>query len=177
MDSVRIGYKQLGIDKYYELHKNDYYNPHADKIEYLLTKYITEYDIGKNILDLCCGSGEVTKIIVKSMGDYNIEGLDKYTYDLYTKNTGLECLKMDFKDIVCGALKNKRYDTIICSFAMHLCEQSMLSMLLYQLSKISDTLIILTPHKRPEIKQWWKLEYSEKYDGVTLRVYKSRNEM
>lgn len=97
--------------------------------------------------------------------------MDPYTEPAYKKNTGKECLRYDFKDSVNGALENRRYDTIICSFAMHLCEQSMLNNLLYQLSRISDRLIILTPHKRPEINKWFSLQDEILYNRVKLRIY------
>lgn len=174
MGSVRAGYEELGVEGYYKLHNEDYSNPHINEIEYLLKKEIDKNYFGTNILDLCCGSGEVTNILKQYMGirNYNIEGLDPYTAPAYKKNTGKDCLIYDFKDIVQGALNNKRYHTIICSFAMHLCEQSMLNNMLYQLSLIANTLIILTPHKRPDINVWWKEVESHKHNGVTLRVYR-----
>ena len=174
--SVRAGYEELGVEGYYKLHCEDYSNPHIKEIEYLLKNEINKDYFGKHILDMCCGSGEVTNII-NEYGKYDIEGLDPYTSLAYKVKTGKECLIYDFKDIVCGALKNKRYDTIICSFAMHLCEESMLNCLLYQISLIADTLIILTPHKRPEIKCWWKEESVHKYNGVTLKVYSKKQEV
>lgn len=173
-NSVRAGYEKLGVEGYYKNHNEDYSNPHFNIINALLSDYIKHNNIGDNVLDLCCGSGEITSIL-NSVGDYHIDGLDPYTAPAYKKNTGKECLMYDFKDIVNGALENRRYNTIICSFAMHLCEQSMLNSLLYQLSTISENLIILTPHKRPEITQWWKEVYREKNNKVTIKVYKSLN--
>ena len=161
LSSVRAGYEELGVDEYYRIHSKDYSNPHYREIEYLLKEYIKSHDIGENILDLCCGSGEVTKIL-NIIGKYRIEGLDPYTAYSYVKNTNNDCYIYNFKDIVKGALENKKYDTIICSFAMHLCEESMLNGLLYQLSRISNKLVILTPHKRPEINSWWREIYREK---------------
>ena len=170
-NSVRAGYEELGIEGYYKLHSEDYNNPHINEIEYLIKESKCIQYIGKNILDLCCGSGEITNILKNY--EFNIDGLDPYTAPAYIKNTGKECLIYSFKDIVQGALKNKSYDTIICSYAMHLCEESMLNNLLYQLSLIADTLIIITPHKRPEIKLWWKEIKSFKNNGITLKIYKN----
>lgn len=175
MESVRAGYEELGVEGYYKLHSEDYNNPHFREIEYLLKQEIHKNYFGTDILDLCCGSGEVTNILMqyKNIRKYNIEGLDPYTAPAYKKNTGKDCLVYGFKDIVQGALQNKKYHTIICSFAMHLCDESLLNNLLYQLSLISNTLIIITPHKRPEIKNWWKEVESFKHNGVTLRIYRS----
>lgn len=171
MKSVRSGYEELGIEGYYKIHNEDYNNPHFNIVKKLLENYIVHNNIGNNILDLCCGSGEVTRILKEVNKNYKIEGLDPYTAPAYSKNTGLNCMEYAFKDIVNGALYNKKYDTIICSFALHLCEKSMLNMVLYQLSLMSGRLIILTPHKRPEINSWWKEIYREKQEKVTIRVY------
>jgi SAM-dependent methyltransferase len=133
---------------------------------------IAEALIGTNVLDLCCGGGEVTSILGAQDKEYRIDGVDPYTAEAYKKNTGKICLPLSFKDIVLGGLEDKKYDTVICSFAMHLCELSMLDMLLFRLSGICDTLIILTPHKRPVIKNWWRLEREIIYQKVKLRIYR-----
>lgn len=170
-DSVRAGYEELGIEDYYKRHCEDYSNPHISIIKELIDISNCIQYLGNNILDLCCGGGEITNILKDN--NFNIEGLDPYTAPAYKKNTGKECLIYDFKDIVQGALQNRRYNTIICSYAMHLCEESMLNNLLYQLSLIANTLIIITPHKRPEIRDWWKEVKTFKYKGITLKVYKT----
>ena len=175
--SVRAGYEELGIEGYYKAHSEDYSNPHIKEIEYLLKQEIHKSYFGTDILDLCCGGGEVTNILkeYEEIRKYNIEGLDPYTAPAYKKNTGKDCLIYDFKDIVQGALENKKYHTIISSFAMHLCDESMLNSLLYQLSLITNTLVIITPHKRPEIKNWWEEVEKIKYNGITLKVYRNLN--
>ena len=175
-DSVRAGYEQLGVEGYYKKHCEDYSNPHINEIEYLLRQEEAKGYFGKSILDLCCGSGEVTRILesINVSKEYNIVGLDPYTATAYKKNTNKECLIYDFKDIVTGAIANLKFDTIICSYAMHLCEESMLNNLLYQLSLIADTLIIITPHKRPEIRNWWKEVKSFKHRGITLKIYRTK---
>ena len=175
--SVRAGYEELGVEGYYSKHSEDYSNPHEYKVRHLIEKFVHGYGSldGNRILDMCCGSGEVTRELLNMCSECNIEGLDPFTSSTYRKKTGQECLVYDFKDIVNGALENKRYDLIICSYAMHLCEESMLSNLLYQLSLISNTLVIITPHKRPEVKNWWKEIESYKYEGSTLKVYRSTN--
>lgn len=170
-NSVRAGYEELGIEGYYRKHCKDYSNPHISIIKELIDESNCIQYLGNNILDLCCGGGEITNILKDN--NFNIEGLDPYTAPAYKKNTGKECLVYDFKDIVQGALQNRRYDTIICSYAMHLCEESMLNNLLYQLSLIANTLIIITPHKRPEVKNWWKEIESFKHNGITLKIYKT----
>ena len=174
MDSVRKGYEELGIDKYYERHNEDYENPHYEIIRQLLEEYLIYNDIGIDILDLCCGSGEITTILESCNKDYKITGIDPYTKAAYKKKTNKDCLSYTFKDIVQGKMLDKKYDTIICSCAMHLCEESMLDMLLYQLGQITNNLIILTPHKRPNINNWFILKDEYIKNKVRLRVYEKR---
>lgn len=164
MEAIRNMYKNIGIDNFYKEYGNDYKNPHAEIINHLLKNV----DVGENILDLCCGSGEVTKNFL----DKNIIGCDPYTYELYKKNTNKKILTYNFKDIAMGSLSSYKFDTIICSFALHLCEESMLNLILYQLAYISEKLIIITPHKRPEVKNYWELKKEIIYKKVRLREYR-----
>ena len=51
------------------------------------------------------------------------------------------------------------YDIIICSFALHLLtDPSELFALLYELSTKARWLVIIAPHKKPEIKDGWGWE-------------------
>ena len=93
---------------------------------------------------MCCGSGEVSNMF----RECSVEEIDPYTKGLYEKNTGNSCIPMTFKDIVQNGIE-KRYDFVICSYAMHLCEKSMLPMLLYRIGEVSNNLVIITPHKKP----------------------------
>lgn len=173
MKSIRDGYLELGVDEYYKLHKNDYENPHKIIIQNLLDYAKKNWNIGNNLLDLCCGSGEVTI----SFLDYNIVGCDPYTFELYEKNTNKKCYNKTFQDIVENGLDNN-YDTILCSFAMHLCEESMLPILLYQLGLKAKQLIIITPHKRPNCNgiYGWELVDKIKENKVSMILYKQKGD-
>ncbi len=48
--------------------------------------------------------------------------------------------------------ENKRYNLVVCSYAMHLAEDGLLTSLVMLLSQSTDLLLILSPHKRPEIR-------------------------
>ncbi len=156
-------YSELGVDAFYKEFGNEYNNPHAD----IIKKLLSDVEVGERILDLCCGSGEVTRCFPEK----DVVGCDPYTYELYKKETGKEVLTYSFKDIAQGALTDYHFDTVICSFALHLCEESMLNPVLFRLAMISEKLIILTPHKRPDIKAYWKLENEILLDRVRLREY------
>ena len=87
-NSVRAGYEKLGIEGYYKLHNKDYSNPHINEIRYLVKESNCIKYIGKDILDLCCGSGEITNILESiEPHSFNIEGLDPYTTPEYKKKT------------------------------------------------------------------------------------------
>jgi hypothetical protein len=65
-----------------------------------------------------------------------------------------------FEEIADGALEDQ-FDVIVCSYAMHLLDHSLLFALLWQLRANSQLLIIITPHKRPVITEamgWSLLE-------------------
>lgn len=144
MDAIVNEYKKHGVDNFYRLHGHDYENPHKSIIEYLLAEAKNEWNIKGNILDLCCGSGEVSNMFCEC----DVNGIDPYTKELYEANTNNDCVKMTFKDIVVKGI-GKPYDFVICSYAMHLCEKSMLPMLLYRISEVTNNLVIITPHKKP----------------------------
>ena len=73
ISSVRAGYEKLGIDNFYIKHSEDYCNPHYSDIKTLISE-IDKNSLGNKLLDLCCGSGEITRLFL----DKDIEGLDPY---------------------------------------------------------------------------------------------------
>lgn len=169
MDAIINEYKKHGVDNFYKLHNHDYTNPHRDIVENLIDSAKSQWGISGNILDLCCGSGEVSACLA----EFDVEGIDPYTYRLYEENTHNRCIQMTFKDIVQFGLE-KDYDYIICSYAMHLCEKSMLPMLLYQLGVSTRNLIILTPHKKPDCRGPFFKEHKRlKYERTRMIWYES----
>ena len=104
-----------------------------------------------------------------------VAGIDPYTFEAYLKRTGLNAEKYSFDDIANGALEGRHYSLIVCSFALHLVELSKLPMLMFQLAQITDTLLILTPHKRPQLKpEWgWNLQAEILEDRVRARLYRT----
>jgi len=155
MDSVRSKYQKYGVKNFYQFHYDQYKNPHEsiihESIEFINNNW--NIDFTKN-LDLACGTGEVTNSLIK-LGYNNIDAVDAYSCKYYENETNKKCDIISFDDIIHGALDNKKYTTIICSFALHLLETSKLPIFLYKLSQISNQLLILSPHKRPEIREEW----------------------
>lgn len=174
--SIRGGYEDMGVEDFYKKKGNEYINPHLQDIEESI-EMIDDLDIVdlSNVLDLAAGTGEVTNIL-NGLGYDNIEGLDLYLCDEYENNTGNKCMKMSFGDVQRGQLKNKKYSTIICSYALHLADKSILHGLLWELSLISEYLVILSPTKKPEISEdSWELLYSFTNNKSKNRIYTSKN--
>jgi SAM-dependent methyltransferase len=152
--SLRQHYEQFGVDKYYIDHSDKYVNYHYDQVKDLLIK--NEY-INGSILDLCCGNGEVTQVL-QDLGHTNIKGCDPYTYQHYIDKTKKECYQYNFVHIMNNKL-NEKFDTIICSFAMHLCPIKDLSFMISNLT--FNKLIIISPHKRPNLDNILKLVHTD----------------
>ena len=81
-------------------------------------------------------------------------------------------------DILNGSLDAEHYDCIICSYAMHLVKESLLHDFCNKLAKLSDKLIIISPHKLPKMKETygWKEEQASVLDKVHFRVFSSTAE-
>lgn len=170
---VRNEYSDIGVEAFYKKHSMDYRNPHEQKIYTILSNFLNENCFEKDlkILDLCAGSGEITRIL-KDNNFENIIGSDPFTNNLYRKSTNKECLNLSFKDLAQGKLKES-FDLVICSFAMHLAEKSLLPNILYNLSIKSKRMIILTPHKKPDINMFFQLKEEIYKDKIRLRYYEA----
>ncbi|OCF61346.1 hypothetical protein L486_00994 [Kwoniella mangroviensis CBS 10435] len=94
-----------------------------------------------------------------------IEATDPFTSPAYTERTSRSCHSLSFTDLANGLLPDDTpqpkdggpiWDMIICSFALHLVTSpSELFALLYELSGKAKWLVIIAPHKKPEIKETW----------------------
>lgn len=148
--------------------------------------------------------------------DLLIAAADPYTEAAYVERTTLPCAPLSFREISEGALPLKvssassidggratdppagadpsamcNIDMVVCSFALHLIESSSeLFALLWELSTKARWLIVLAPHKKPEIKDGWgwvkwdcqswsECRMSDRsediQDRVHCRVYRSVN--
>lgn len=174
---MRENYETHGVDNYYKKNSEEYTNPHEAQIRDLLVRNISKINCG-SVLDLCCGGGEVTKILIEN-GVENIIGTDPYMCKLYIKNTRKHCVNLSFKDILAGKLEGS-YDIIICSFALHLVNKKDLFMIVNELFRHTKTIAIIAPHKRPFLEKINGVslnfsDYSTTQKGkkVYLRIYKS----
>ena len=170
MTSIRESYINQGVTSFYKENGSNYSNPHEEAIKACLEVALNLHKpkLG-SVLDLCCGSGEITTHIKAKL----VTGIDPYTGESYFKRTGKLALPYSFDDIIKGAILDHRYDLIVCSFAMHLLEESKLPALCYALAQISNKMLIISPHKKPVISWGWK-QYGEVYvNRVRARWYEN----
>ena len=173
--SVRGGYVELGIEGYYTLHAADYRNPHEPAIAACLRGLVQRRKPNlTRVLDLACGSGEAT-LALRALGAGFIDGLDPYTGPAYLARCGQAAESLSFEQIADGALSGRRWSLIVCSFALHLLQASRLAGTLTQLALCAPELWVLTPHKRPEIREsWgWRLVDEIVVERVRGRAYMS----
>lgn len=174
-DSIRSQYERVGFETYYRDHGAQYRNPHEPAIERAIEQAVTTWkpDLS-HVLDLAAGSGEAT-LVLRRLGASEIHGIDPFTAEAYEQRTGAAAERLTFADIEAGGLAGHRYSLVVCSFALHLCEPSRLPALCYVLSRIARSLLILTPHKKPILRQdWgWQLIGERLTDRVRCRFYRS----
>ena len=174
-DAIRNEYERVGVERFYAEHGGDYRNPHEPQVATLIRDLVNAHSLDvSTVLDLAAGSGEATLALLAA-GAKHVDAIDPFTAEAYTRRTGRPCEPLTFADLAAGAIANRRYSLIVCSFALHLCEPSRLPQLLWQLAEISPRLMILTPHKRPTIEaEWrWRLIEERIVDRVRGRVYSS----
>ncbi len=172
-ESIRAEYESHGVTEFYEQHGSTYRNPHEPVIRAVVREAVQRWSLDvSSVLDLACGSGEAT-LALRELGVTTVEGIDPYTYAAYEERTGQPAERHTFENIAAGVLEGRQYSLIVCSFALHLVEESRLPVLAYQLSQITPALLILTPHKRPVIKQAWTLHDEFVLDRVRARLYRA----
>jgi hypothetical protein len=153
--AIRAAYQQYGVEGFYRRFGGSYRNPHEQAIRAALHAVVARWHLPLDrVLDLACGSGEVT-LALRELGCGAIDGVDPYTYQAYAERTGQPAERLTFEQIAEGALNGRSYATIVCSFALHLVAISRLPALAMQLSQIGEVLLLLTPHKRPQLRPEW----------------------
>lgn len=175
--SFRDNYKN-GVEAYYRRFGDAYKNPHEAKVWGAIGGVLSHLRLD-HVLDLACGSGEVTRALI-SVGVLlrNIEAVDPYTKVAFFKGENLQVSRFresSFEKIARDGLEGARFSCIICSYALHLCKESVLPDLLYVLSQVSQQLLVISPHKRPRIvSPFWDLQLHERFDGVHTRLFQSK---
>ncbi|MEO1516989.1 MAG: class I SAM-dependent methyltransferase [Bacteroidota bacterium] len=177
--AIRNQYDKLGVEGYYQQHGQAYENPHFPYVRQLLLQNRERIDC-THALDFCCGSGEVSRVLLE-MGEQTFAASDPYTQAAYRQQLGRDCWSHSFEDVIRGQLEGT-FSAVICSFAMHLCPPKQLYPLAHALLTHSPLLVIITPHKRPQLETISGIELAfedfvltqEKGKKVRLKAYRSQ---
>jgi hypothetical protein len=172
--AIRAAYQKYGVEGFYQRFGDSYRNPHERAIRAALRAATERWALPPGrTLDLACGSGEVT-LALRELGHTAIDGIDPYTHRAYAERTGQAAERSTFEQIAAGALGGRSYGTIVCSYAMHLVALSRLPALATQLSLIGEALVLLTPHKRPQLRAEWGWEWADELllERVRVRLYR-----
>ncbi|PAV17305.1 conserved fungal [Pyrrhoderma noxium] len=124
-------------------------------------------------------------VLIVNMPKPTILAADPFTSEAFSERTQMTCAPLSFKGISDGEIptiskpisptseegeenkegentigdldsNSQNLDIVICSFALHLIESpSELFSLLWELSTKARWLVVLAPHKKPEIKEGW----------------------
>jgi SAM-dependent methyltransferase len=173
--AIRKEYQRYGPEQYYRRFGAEYRNPHEAAVREAIRTAVTAWRLDlARVLDLACGSGEAT-LALRELGAASIAAVDPFTGAAYQARTGQPAEELTFEAIAAGALEGRRYSLIVCSYALHLLAPSRLPRLAYQLSRVAPALLVLTPHKRPNLRpEWgWQLAGEMVVGRVRARVYQS----
>jgi hypothetical protein len=174
-ESIRARYEEHGAEAYYREHADDYANPHESEVRQCIEMAVSRWPLDlSRVLDLAAGSGAAT-LALRELVATSIEACDPYLYAQYECRVGRPCDRFSFEEIAAGALAGREYSLIVCSFALHLVDASRLPMVCLQLGSIAPAILVITPHKRPEIRaQWgWELGGEFVWARVRTRWYRS----
>lgn len=170
-----------GADGWYRDRGHEYANPHEPAVVTAVTFAVAAWPhvFAGPVLDLCCGSGEVTRSLVGFGRPLDsITACDPYTGAAYAQRCGHTALAMSFVDVANGALAGRSFSGVVCSYALHLCEDSWLPRVCWALRDITSSLVVITPHKRPEIRPsfGWDLakEHRDAVQRTRVRLYSAR---
>lgn len=171
--SIRKEYETLGVDNYYTDNSETYHNPHAIFALNCLEQLWSEQF--KNVLDFACGDGLASKYLRKNHNIDNIIGCDKFMYSRYERETKNTCFQFSFEDIANGNFELPKVDVIVFSYAIDLVKTSYLNNMLYNLSNISESLIVIRPNNHIVEHFSWKLEQTVKVEKSRGMLYKKAN--
>ena len=166
---------RLGAEGWYREQGALYRNPHAAAVREMvlvaLAKWPEMFAGGGSLLDLCAGSGEVTAVIADALGVERVISADPFTGAAFLSAQGRSLdAEWSFAAIADGVLEERSFDVVICSYALHLCERSRLARICHELAQRADHLVVITPHKQPELRPGWGFALFEEHRDSKWRT-------
>lgn len=145
-----------GVAEHYAANGAAYRNPHEPIVATCVDLAFKRWPLDTtHVLDLSAGSGELSRAVLAFRPDAKITAADPFTFAAYEQSFGRPCERWSFEAIANGKLRGRSFSLVGCSFAMHLCPPSLLPQLSLELAQVATQLLILTPHKRPIIRESW----------------------
>ncbi|GFZ48803.1 hypothetical protein JCM24511_06552 [Saitozyma sp. JCM 24511] len=101
--------------------------------------------------------------VPRSFPPIQVTATDPYTSPAYTERTSRPCHPLSFNSLSASELPPNTqpdsegvvWDMIFCSFALHLVPPQELFPLCYELATKARWLVVIAPHKKPELKETW----------------------
>jgi len=182
--SMRKEYGEHGVVGFYEKYGKTYRNKHFPEIKRVMRHLLKsplpdELRSGTvKVLDLACGSGEATLALVETgwTSLEHVEACDPFTFEAFQDQVGKPAFQWSFEDVAnAGVLDDRKYELCVCSFALHLLDTSKLHGVTFQLASHCKYLLVLTPHKKPEIRSGmgFDLLFEVVHERIHARLYRS----
>ncbi|MCS6835758.1 MAG: class I SAM-dependent methyltransferase [Anaerolineae bacterium] len=174
--AIRQRYQAQGVERFYAQEGAHYRNPHEAIVARAIQDAVIRWSLPHaHVLDLACGSGEATLALWAIAPQSQILGVDPYTSQAYRARTGQDALPYTFQQVAQGALADQRFDLIVCSFALHLADVSWLPSLCLGLAQLAPHLLVITPHKRPLLRESWGWALLDEHitERVRARAYRA----
>lgn len=169
-----------GAEGWYRDHGSAYRNPHEAGVRTAIGLALTRWGVDEpwgalgtaRLLDLACGSGEATLALVEAgVALDRIDACDPFTSDAYRARVGREPISAwTFAEVASGAAAGRSFGAVVCTHALHLCEPSRLPMLCHALAAVTPVLLVVTPHKRPELREEWGWALAEEHRDPDTRL-------
>src|SRR5262245_42733465 len=106
--AIRRQYERHGVAGYYSQFGDAYRNPSEAAIREVMRAVVEDWRLDlERVLDLACGSGEIT-LALRELGGRSIEGIDPHTGEAYLARTGQRAEPVSFEQIAAGALAGRR---------------------------------------------------------------------
>jgi 2-polyprenyl-3-methyl-5-hydroxy-6-metoxy-1,4-benzoquinol methylase len=94
--AIRNAYAREGADQFYRRHGASYRNPHEEILREILARAVDDWRLDLSaVLDLACGSGEVT-LALRERGAV-VQGMDPYTGAAYLAPHGRRGVAREFR--------------------------------------------------------------------------------
>lgn len=158
MKDISNQYREMGVDAFYEKHAHDYDNPHKEDIHSLLNEMWHADWNNIRVCDLGCGDGLITKWMQANHPGCTAVGVDKWMAKRYTEETGCKAYKLSFLEFASNMHPNgvgvhngvfeDKYDLIVCSYAFDLIPESDQNRIMYLLSSMADTILLIRPNRK-----------------------------